>query len=111
MLKCNIDLLAPFLTELFNRSLALGTVPEVFKAACFTPLLKKSDADPADVKQYRPISNLSVLSKLLERLVAKQLLTTFRLLPDQQSAYRAYHSTETAVIYKLYFAKSGSTIR
>jgi len=41
------------------------------------------------------------LSKLLERLVAKQLLdylTTFRLLPDQQSAYRAYHSTETAQI-------------
>ena len=101
MLKCNIDLLAPFLTELFNRSLVLGTVPDVFKAAYITPLLKKSEADPADVKQYRPISNLSVLSKLLERLVAKQLLvylTTFRLLPDQQSAYRAYHSTETAVL-------------
>ena len=49
---------------------------------------------------YRPISNLPVLSKLLERLIAKQLLdslTTFWLLPDQQSAYRAYHSTETVV--------------
>jgi len=46
-------------------------------------------------------SNLSVLSKLLERLLARQLLgylTTFRLLPEKQSAYRAYHSTETAVL-------------
>jgi len=72
MLKCNIDLLAPFLTELFNCSLALGSVPDVF--AFITPTLKKSDADAADITQYRPISNLSVLSKLLERLVVKQLL-------------------------------------
>ena len=55
----------------------------------------------AIVKSYRPISNLSVLSKLLERLVARQLLeylTTEKLLPDKQSAYRAFHSTETAVV-------------
>ena len=71
MLKCNTDLLAPFLTELFNCSLALGSVPGV---AFITPTLKKSDADAADITQYRPISNLLVLSKLLERLVAKQLL-------------------------------------
>ena len=101
LLKSNIDLLSPFLTELFNRSFALGLVPDVFKSAYITPLLKKPDADTTDVKQYRPISNLSVLSKLLERLVAKQLLehlNSFRLLPDLQSAYRAYHSTETAVL-------------
>ena len=55
----------------------------------------------AIVKSYRPISNLSVLSKLLERLVARQLLeylTTEKLLPDKQSAYRVFHSTETAVV-------------
>jgi len=53
MLKCNIDLLAPFLTELFNRSLALGSVPDVFKAAFITQTLKKSDADAADITKYR----------------------------------------------------------
>ena len=57
--------------------------------------------DPADVQSYRPISNLSVASKLLERLVAQQLLAYLNqsgLLPRLQSAYRAGHSTETAVL-------------
>ena len=66
-----------------------------------TPLLKKSDLDPANVQSYRPIANLSVLSKLLERLVAQQLLdhlNASKLLPDLQSAYRAHYSSETAVV-------------
>ena len=57
--------------------------------------------DSADVRSYRPIANLSVLSKLLERLVHRQMLdyiNRHRLLPRLQSAYRQYHSTETAVL-------------
>ena len=72
-----------------------------FKSGYVTPLLKKADLDVADVKSYRPITNLSVVSKLLERLVAQQLttcLTDNGLLSDLQSAYRAHHSTETAVL-------------
>ena len=45
------------------------------KAAYITPILKKADMDSADAKSYRPISNLSVISKLLERLIAKQLVS------------------------------------
>ena len=74
LLKDNVEVFAPFPVALFNRSLALGVVPSIYKSAYITPLLKKADLDPMDVKSYRPISNLSVLSKLLERLVARQLL-------------------------------------
>ena len=91
----------PFLCQLFNWSLEHGVVPPSFKSAYITPLLKKADLDAADVKSYRPISNLSVVSKLLEWIVAKQLVSYLRennLLPDLQSAYRAFHSTETAVL-------------
>jgi Reverse transcriptase (RNA-dependent DNA polymerase) len=101
LLKENVDVQAPFLTELFNPSVELGVVPTTFKAAFITPLLKKSDLEPDDVKSDRPISNLSVMSKLLERLLARQLIdymTALKLLPELQSAYRAHHSTETAVL-------------
>ena len=63
--------------------------------------LLKADLDTSDVRSYRPISNLSILSKLLERPVAHQLkahLDACGLFPRLQSAYRAYHSTETAVL-------------
>jgi len=60
-LKSVIDVLAPFLTELFNRSLTTGCVPAVFKAAYISPRLEKVDLDSSDVRSYRPISNLSVL--------------------------------------------------
>ena len=100
-LKLVADLIAPFLAELFNRSMSSATVPEVFKSALITPLLKKPDLDSADPRSYRPISNLSVVSKLLERVISQQLrsyLSTSDLLPRLQSAYRAQHSTETAVL-------------
>jgi len=101
LLKENVDVLAPFFTELFNRSLILGAVPTIFKSAHITPFIKKSDLDPGEPKSYRPISNLSVLLKMLERLVALQLLdylSAADLLPNVQSAYRAHHSRETAVL-------------
>jgi len=68
--KDNVDLLAPFITTLFNKPVASGMFPTVFKSAYITPRLKKAGLDPADIKSYRPISNLPVLSKTLERLVA-----------------------------------------
>jgi len=63
------------------------------------PLLKKPDLDTADTKNYRPILKLTAVSKLLERLVAQLLdyLSVNKLLPDRQSAYRAFRSTKTAI--------------
>lgn len=68
-------------------------LPIVFKYAYITPLLKKPDLDPAEnTGKHWPISNLSVLSKTLERLIARQLLDylyAVNLMPDLQSVYRA----------------------
>ena len=97
--ECSAEFV-PFLCHLFNISLSSGVVPATFKSAYICPLLKKPDLDSADVKNYRPISNLTVISKLLEKLVTRQLLgylSVNKLLPDWQSAYRAFRSTETAI--------------
>ena len=100
LLKECVGELAPFLSHLFSLSLQQGVVPTSFKSAFICPRLKKPSLDSADVKDYRPISNLKVSSKLLERLVASQLMKYLqdnKLLPDHQSAYRAFCSTETVI--------------
>jgi len=95
-LKLVADLIAPFLMELVNRSLSAATVPTAIKSALITPLIKKPDP-----RSYGPISNLSVVSKLLEHVIFRQLysyLSAADLLPRLQSAYWTHHSTETAVL-------------
>jgi len=101
LLKTIIDLLAPYIASLFNISLSSGTVPTCYKDAYVTPRLKKSMLPRDELSSYRPISNLSFLSKLLERVVSLQLtdhLASAGLLPVHQSAYREFHSTETALL-------------
>jgi len=100
LLKECASTISPFINILFNSSLSTGTFPSVFKSAVITPLLKKQGLEPSDVTHYRPISNLSVLSKILERIVAQQLvgfIDSSGLFPEFQSAYRKFHSTETAL--------------
>ena len=79
----------------------LGVFPVALKQAYVIPLLKKPNLDPDIANSYRPISNLSYLSKLIERVAAsrfKSHISTHNLLPVQQSAYRSFHSTETAIL-------------
>jgi len=63
--------IAPFLTGLFNRFMSAGHFPVAFKEAFITPAFKKPGLDVTNVQPYRPISNLPVVSKLLERIVAR----------------------------------------
>ena len=97
----NTDLLLPALTNVINRSLLSGEVPSEFKAAVVKPVLKKTSLDPNQMKNCRPVSNLPFLSKILEKVVLRQLtnhLTSNYLTRKFQSAYRAGHSTETALL-------------
>ena len=77
MVKDLADELAPFITVLFNKSISDGYFPRNFRVAEITPILKKTSLDPCVITNYRPISNLSFLSKLLERVINNQLLVHF----------------------------------
>ena len=91
-------------TRIINLSLESATVPSDIKHALVTPLLTKTGLDANDIKNYRPISNLSFVSKLLERHVAVDLrryIDKNKLVdPFQsfQSAHHLHHSTETALV-------------
>ena len=65
------------------------------------PLLKKFSLPPDDLASYRPISNLNFVSKILERIIHTRItehLQTFPSICPFQSAYRKFHSTETALL-------------
>ena len=82
-------------------SLREGSFPNCFKTAYVTPLLKKPNLDRNLLKNYRPVSNLSFISKLMEKVVAKQLnnyIDSEGLSNVNQSAYRRLHSTESALL-------------
>ena len=90
----------PFITKLVNLSMASEMVQHILKEAYITPIIKKPQLDQTEITNYRPISNLSVISKLLERAVSAQLavyLDCNKLMPPNQSAYRKCHSIETAL--------------
>ena len=100
LLKCLDTVLDP-ITEIINHSLQFGVVPDCYKKAIVTPLLKKQNLDRENLKNYRPVSNLPFLSKILEKVVLKQLknhLAINNLIEPFQSAYREHHSTETALL-------------
>ena len=100
LLKDCLDILLPSITKLVNYSLIDGSFPSAFKRAAVTPLIKKASLHRNDVKNYRPVSGLCFLSKLVERIVAKQLtlhINTNKLDNPHQSAYKPGHFTETAL--------------
>ena len=101
MLKQNIDFLIKPITHIINTSLKKGIVPVEFKKAILSPLIKKANLDQNSLRNYRPVSNLAFLSKILEKVVRSQLkdhLNENQLHELFQSAYKENHSTETAML-------------
>jgi len=114
LLREMVDVLTPLVTTLVNASLSQCRLPDSQKHAIVSPLLKKPGMDTADMANFRPVSNLSFLSKVTERVVAQRLkeyLTENNLLPRCQSAYRCHHSTETAMLRVISDALSAADAR
>ena len=100
-MKVAVGALAPIITRIVNGSLMSGVFPSCYKEALVTPLLKKQSLDCNLLQNYRPVSNLTLISKTIEKVVSAQLNTYLKdnnLLEPCQSAYRQGHSTETALV-------------
>src|SRR5580700_8402102 len=101
LLKLCLDSLLLPITNIVNLSFSVPVFPSCFKHPIVRPLLKKPSLPPDDLSNYRPISNLSFVSKIIERIVASRInqhLKSFPSLSPFQSAYRKFHSTETALL-------------
>ena len=98
LLKFAAHIVAPSLTEIFTTSINTGIFPTEWKTARVTPIFKKGKKK--DLNNYRPISVIPTVAKILEKIVYEQLFSYFNdnnLLTSCQSGFRSFHSTLTAL--------------
>ena len=101
LFKDTFSVICPLVLNIVNSSLSNGVVPSEFKCAIVQPLLKKPNLDFSDLKNYRPISKLPFMSKILEKVVLTQIsayLASSDILDKFQSGFRSRHSTESALL-------------
>ena len=101
LLKEVLPTLLPTIHTIVNRSLTENLMPAPLKNAIVKPLIKKSSLDKENMKNFRPVSNLSYIGKIIEKVAVKQIedhLSSSNLHEPLQSAYTANHSTETALL-------------
>ena len=100
LLKEVLPTIIPSLTKIANLSTSKGVFSETQKSATVKPLIK-SQSKGTDHQNYRPVSNLTFLSKVVEKITLNQFTQhceVHHLLPDYQLAYRKHHSCETSLI-------------
>jgi hypothetical protein len=100
LLKLCLDELLPVISRIINLSLSTCHFPNHYKTAIIKPLIKKPNLDRV-LRNYRPVSNLSFISKLIEEAVCQQIsehISINNLADANQSAYKRHHSTETALL-------------
>ena len=99
ILKLSANIITPSLEFIINKSISTGKFPSVWKEAKVKPMFKNGNKE--DVNNYRPISILPTISKIIEKWVENQFskyLNDFNLLHKTQSGFRPKHSTESALI-------------
>ena len=100
ILKVMLPKILPLITKIVNKSLGEGVFCREWKTAVVRPLLKKAGLD-LTFANYRPVSNLTFISKVIERCMLLQVskhCEKYHLQPDYQSAYREHYSCETAIL-------------
>lgn len=95
MLKETALTVSPILTAIFNHSISTGTVPDCWKTSLITPIPKQGD--PSDPHNYRPISLLPVVSKVLERVIFDKLCDQLSI-SDRQWGFLPGRSTTGAIL-------------
>ena len=99
LIKSTAHIISPSLLQIINISISTGQFPDALKLAKLIPIHKSGAKD--DPANYRPISILSVLSKIIEKHVTKHLfayLNKYKILHTSQSGFRKNHSCNTALI-------------
>ena len=99
VLKLIIPLLAPILAQLFNESITTGTFPEALKTGCVIPLHKSGSRSIRS--NYRPITTLSVFSKIFEKLVHTRMISfikKYNILPENQFGFQKNKCTGDAIL-------------
>ena len=99
LLKLASDVLAPIIMLLINESFDEGTFPDLLKIANVCPIFKKNEV--YDCKNYRPISLLSNISKIFEKLMYNRVhdfLETFDIIYKYQFGFREKYSTTHALL-------------
>ena len=99
IIKLAAPVISDSLTLIFNQAITLSSFPDEWKVARVMPLYKNGQRSiPGN---YRPISVLPAISKIMERILYDQLynyLTKFELLSDSQFGFRKFHSTASALL-------------
>lgn len=101
LIKSLLPTILPIIQSIVNKSLTEHKMPATLKEALVKPLIKKTSLDKEDLKNYRPVSNLPFIGKVIEKAAIQQMnehITTNNLYEPLQSAYTSNHSTETALL-------------
>ena len=112
LLKLNIRFISLIYSNLINKCITHNNFPLSLKHSIITRIIKQTSLDYSIPNNLRPISNLSLLSKIFERIIATHIIkgllppniTTISLDNPMQSAYKPYYNTETLLLNQLHFS-------
>ena len=101
LLMSHLPTIIDTILHMINLCISTSVFPSSCKSVIVLPLIKKPGLDPPVLKNYRPVSNLSFLSKLIDKVISSRILTHIAdndLIEKFQSEYSYGHSTETVLL-------------